>query len=92
MTIGLALGALVSSVLLLFIAFIFGYFRGREKEQKEHDKEALLRAESDKAFEQQKEKIRADAYADAEGKKAALSSGSGRGRFDVITDSLRSKN
>ncbi|MDR2734297.1 MAG: hypothetical protein LBC99_06570 [Spirochaetota bacterium] len=82
MTIGAVLGTLAGLVLLLFAAFIFGYFRGLNKE-------ALRKAEEETAFGRKKEKIRADVYTKAEAKKTAISSGSGRNRFDAITNSLR---
>jgi hypothetical protein len=89
MTIGTVLIVFWGIGLLLFCAFIFGYFRGRDKDQKDHAMEALQRAKSDMAFAKEKEKIQADIHENAEGKKAALSRGTGRKRFNAIADSLR---
>jgi hypothetical protein len=70
-------------------AFIAGYIKGRKAEQNEQREEALRKAESDKAFEVEKEKIREEVYNHAENEKAQLSSGTGRERFDAINNSLR---
>jgi uncharacterized membrane protein len=77
-------------VLSVFGMFLFGYTKGRTKEQAEQKEEALRKAESDRAFEVEKENIRKGVYENAEQKKAELSSGgTGRDRFNNITNSLR---
>jgi hypothetical protein len=76
-------------VLSVFGAFLFGYTKGRSKEQAEQKEEALRKAESDRAFEVEKENIEQEVYGNAEHKKAGLSCGTGRNRFDAINDSLR---
>jgi hypothetical protein len=70
--------------------FLFGYTKGRAKEQAEQKEDALRKAESDRAFEVEKENIRQGVYGNAEQKKAELSGGAtGRDRFNNITNSLR---
>jgi hypothetical protein len=77
-------------VFSFFGAFLFGYTKGRVAEQKAQREDAQRRAESDKAFEAEKEKIREEVYGNAENEKAALSAGgTGGERFDRINDSLR---
>jgi hypothetical protein len=76
-------------VFSVFGAFLFGYTKGRAKEQAEQKEEALRKAESDQAFEAEKENIRQEVYGNAEKKKSELSGGTGRGRFDAINNSLR---
>jgi flagellar biosynthesis/type III secretory pathway M-ring protein FliF/YscJ len=76
-------------VFSVFGAFLFGYTKGRAKEQAEQKEEALRKAESDRAFEAEKENIRQEVYNHAENEKAKLSGGSGRSRFDAINNSLR---
>jgi uncharacterized membrane protein len=77
-------------VLSVFGMFLFGYTKGRAKEQVEQKEEALRKAESDRVFEVEKENIRKGVYENAEQKKAELSSGgTGRDRFHNITNSLR---
>jgi predicted membrane protein len=85
----IVLGAFVFYVFSIFAAFLFGYTKGRRKEQDEQKSEALRKAESDKAFEVEKENIREEVLGNAEQKKAGLSSGTGRDRFDAINNSLR---
>ena len=75
-------------VVLGFCLFIFGYSKGREKERKEQTAETLRKAESDRAFEKEKENIREEIYGNAANEKAQLSSGSGRERFNNINSSL----
>jgi len=91
MAIQTVLWTLAGFGLLLFFAFVFGYFRGREKERQAHTAESLRKAESDRAFEREKEKIQGEVQGDAEKEKAKLSRGTGRERFDAINDSLRGK-
>jgi hypothetical protein len=76
-------------VFSVFGAFLFGYTKGRVKEQTEQKEDALRKAESDRAFEAEKENIRQGVYGNAEKKKSELSGGAGRNRFDVINNSLR---
>jgi hypothetical protein len=76
-------------VLSVFGMFLFGYTKGRAKEQAEQKEAALRKAESDRAFEEEKETIRQEVYGNAKKKKSELSSGTGRNRFDVIDNSLR---
>jgi uncharacterized membrane protein len=76
-------------VFSVFGAFLFGYIKGRAKEQAEQKEDALRKAESDRAFEVEKENIRQGVFGNAEKKKAGLSGGSGRDRFDAINSSLR---
>jgi uncharacterized membrane protein len=78
-------------VFSVFGMFLFGYIKGRAKEQAEQKEEALRRAESDRAFEAEKENIRQGVYGNAEKKKSELSGGTGRDRFDNITNSLRDR-
>jgi len=84
--------AFVVIVLLVFGAFLFGYTKGRKKEQDEQKDEALRKAESDKAFQVESENIRQEVLSNAEQKKAELSGGTGRDSFDAINNSLRNKN
>jgi predicted membrane protein len=81
--------AFVIFVLSIFIAFLIGYTKGRKKERDEQKDEALRKAASDKAFGVEKENIREEVLGNAEQKKAGLSTGTGRDRFDNINDSLR---
>jgi predicted membrane protein len=83
------LAAFVLWVISVFGAFLFGYVKGRKKEQAEQNEEALRRAASDKEFEIEKEKIREEVFGNAEQKKSRLSGGTGRDRFNRINDSLR---
>jgi hypothetical protein len=76
-------------VLSVFGAFLFGYTKGRGKEQTEQKEDALRKAESDRAFEVEKENIRQEVYGNAGKKKSELSGGTGRSRFDAINNSLR---
>ena len=81
--------AIVVLVFLIFGAFLFGYTKGRQKERDEQKDEALRKAESDRAFQIESENIRQEVLGNAEQKKAELSSGNGRDRFDAINNSLR---
>jgi hypothetical protein len=81
--------AFVVLVFLLFGAFLFGYTKGRKKEQDERKDEMIRKAESDRAFQIESENIKQEVLTNAEQKKAELSSGNGRDRFDAINDSLR---
>jgi hypothetical protein len=83
--------AFIFWALSAFGAFLFGYTKGRAKEQAEQKEEALRMAESRRSFEAEKETIRQEVYENAEKKKSDLSGGTGRNRFDAINDSLRNK-
>jgi hypothetical protein len=72
-----------------FGAFLFGYTKGRAKEQSEQKEEALRKAESDRAFEAEKENIRQEVYGNAEKKKSEFLGGTGRNRFDAVNSNLR---
>jgi hypothetical protein len=85
----IVLGVFVVYVFSVFGAFLFGYTKGRRKEQDEQKSEALRKAESDKAFEVEKENIREEVLNNAGQKKAEFSNSTGRGRFDAINNSLR---
>jgi uncharacterized membrane protein len=77
-------------VFSVFGMFLFGYTKGRAKERTEQKEDALRKAESDRAFEVEKENIRQGVYGNAKKRKSELSSGgTGRDRFDNITNSLR---
>lgn len=88
----IVLGAFIFYVLSVFGSFLVGYTKGRKKEQDEQKEEALRKAESDKAFEKEKESIRGEVYQNAEKKKSNLPRNSGRDSFNAINDSLRDKN
>ena len=74
----------------VLIAFLSGHAKGRKAEQIEQDKERIRKAESDRAYQIEKEKIMKEAFGDAEKRKAHLSdSGNSVDKFDAINDSLR---
>jgi predicted membrane protein len=85
----IVLAGFVFFVISVFGAFLFGYTKGRKKEQAEQNEEALRRAASDREFEVEKEKIREEVFGNAAQKKSGLSGGTGRDRFNRIGDSLR---
>jgi flagellar biosynthesis/type III secretory pathway M-ring protein FliF/YscJ len=86
----IVLAAFVFLIVSLFGMFIFGYTKGRAKEQSEQQEEALRKAASDKEFETEKEKLREDVFGNAEEKKSKLSDGiPGKERFEKINNSLR---
>jgi hypothetical protein len=76
-------------VIAVFSAFLAGYSKGAKKGRQEQAETALQKAESDNAFHAEKEKIMEEVFNNAESKKAELSSGSGRERFDAINNGLR---
>jgi hypothetical protein len=76
-------------VFSVFGAFLFGCTKGRAKERAEQKEAALRKAESDRAFEAEKENIMREVYGNAGKKKSELSSGTGRNRFDAVNNSLR---
>jgi uncharacterized membrane protein SpoIIM required for sporulation len=73
----------------VFWVFLFGYTKGRSKEQAEQKEDALRRMESDRAFEAEKENIRQEVFENAKEKKSELSGSTGRARFDAVNDILR---
>jgi hypothetical protein len=85
----IVLAGFVFFVVSVFGAFIFGYTKGRSKEQAEQQEEALRKAASDKEFQIEKEKIQEEVFGNAQQKKSELSSGGGRDRFNRINDNLR---
>jgi hypothetical protein len=85
----IVLAGFVFWVVSLFGMFIFGYTKGRAKEQAEQQEEALRKAASDKEFETEKEKIREEVFGNAADKKSKLSGAGGRDSFNRVNDSLR---
>jgi hypothetical protein len=86
----IVLAGFIFFVISLFGMFIFGYTKGRSKEQAEQQEEALRKAASDKEFQIEKENIQKEVFGNAADKKSKLSSGiSGKERFDTINNSLR---
>jgi hypothetical protein len=85
-------GAVIFWVITFFAAFLFGYMKGRAKEQGEQKDEALRRAESDRAFEVKKTEIMQEVFGNAEQKKSDIAGGAGRDHFNRINNSLRNKN
>jgi hypothetical protein len=85
----IVLAGFVFWMISVFGAFLFGYMKGRKKEQAEQNEEALRKAASDREFENEKEKIMGEVFGNAEHKKAGLSGGAGRDRFNRINDGLR---
>jgi flagellar biosynthesis/type III secretory pathway M-ring protein FliF/YscJ len=85
----IVLAGFVFLVVSLFGAFIFGYVKGRKKEQAEQREEALRKAASDKEFQTEKEKIQTEVFGNAADKKSKLSGTGGRDSFNRISDSLR---
>jgi hypothetical protein len=83
------LAVFVLWMISVFGAFLFGYMKGRKKEQAEQNEEALRKAASDREFENEKEKIMGEVFGNAKHKKARLSGGTGRDRFNRINDGLR---
>jgi hypothetical protein len=51
--------------------FLFGYTKGRAKEQAEQKEDALRKVESDRAFEAEKENVSREVFGDAEKKRGA---------------------
>jgi predicted membrane protein len=86
------LGAFIFWTVSFFAAFIFGYIKGRAKEQSEQKDEALRRAESDKAFEVEKTEIMREVFGNANQKKSDIAGGAGRDHFNRINNSLRDNN
>jgi hypothetical protein len=85
----IVLGGFIFWVLSFFGAFLFGYTKGRKKEQAEQKEEALRKAASDKEFQIEKEKLQKEVFGNAEKKKSELSGNTGRARFDAVNNSLR---
>ncbi|MDR2097715.1 MAG: hypothetical protein LBP37_04265 [Spirochaetaceae bacterium] len=85
----IVLGAFIFFVISVFGVFLFGYTKGRAKEQAEQKEEALRKAVSDREFEAEKEKIKEEVFGNAAHKKSGLSSDIGRDRFDRVNGSLR---
>jgi predicted membrane protein len=83
------LGAFIFWIVSTFGGFLFGYAKGRKKEQAEQNEKSLRKAASDKAFEVEKEKIREEVFGNAEQKKHELSGNTGRARFNAVNNSLR---
>jgi hypothetical protein len=85
----IVLAGFVFFVVSVFGAFIFGYTKGRSKEQAEQREEALRKAASDKEFEIEKGKIQTEVFGNAAEKKSKLSGAGGRDSFNRVNDSLR---
>jgi lauroyl/myristoyl acyltransferase len=83
------LAVFVFYMISVFGAFLFGCVKGRKKEQAEQNEEALRKAVSGREFEAEKEKIMEEVFENAAHKKAELSGGTGRDRFNRINDGLR---
>jgi predicted membrane protein len=86
----IVLVSLLIAIIAVVVAYLVGVSKGRKKSEAEYMEERLRRAESDKAFQREKESIMKEVLDDAEKKKAHLSnSGNGVDKFDAINDSLR---
>jgi hypothetical protein len=85
----IVLGVFIFYVVSVFIAFLSGYTKGRRKEQDEQKDAALRKAESDRAFEREKENIREEVKQNAQDKKNDLPGATGTDTFNNINNSLR---
>jgi hypothetical protein len=83
------LGAFIFLVVSHTAVFFTGYSRARKAAEAERLEDERRRAENAAAWQREKDKINQGVQSNANEKKASLSSGSGRDRFDAINDSLR---
>jgi hypothetical protein len=85
----IVLGAFIFLVASHTAVFFIGYSRARKAAEAERLEDEKCRAESDTAWQREKDKINQEVQSNANEKKASLSAGSGRDRFDAIDNSLR---
>jgi hypothetical protein len=83
------LGAFAFYVISVFGAFLYGIGKGNKKAKAEYDEYLRRKAQSEIEFEKAKTKIREEVFGNAEQKKASLSDGSARERFERVNDVLR---
>jgi hypothetical protein len=87
----IVLGAFIFLAVSHTAVFFIGYSRARRAAEAERLEDEKRLVESAAAWQREKDKINQEIQSNANEKKATLSAGSGRDRFNAISNSLRDR-
>jgi hypothetical protein len=85
------LGAFAVFAVSVFGAFLCGHRKGRKEAEAEFNEDLKRKMRDEIEFEKEKAEIREEVFGNAEQKKASLSEGDARARFERVNDVLRGK-